>query len=137
MIILRVVNGNGDGMYSFCPKLCSSLWNEATNGADDDILHPLPDGKMLVEIDKIRIIDGCIPRFGFRNKRQFLRWVYDPDWRTKMAELGGVLRVYEVPSDFVVQSNEQAVFSEEHATLLEELPVDIFDRNDIKSEYVL
>ena len=71
-----------------------SLWS--------DIGLPTEDGKHPAPYEDSMIFYwwGVKPSaetlFAFGSPQQFLQWVYDPEWRYKMQELGGELWVYEI-----------------------------------------
>lgn len=128
--ILRVVNSNSKGMYQFVLELSGSIWGEATDHADDDILHPLPCTDMNIQmkdiVDRTNTSMSDL-RFGFLDKRQFLRWVYDPDWRKAMDALGGRIQMIKIDPAWVAYGDEQVAFLLDNVTEIEEVPVTYFD----------
>jgi hypothetical protein len=67
--------------------------------------------------------------FGFLDKRQYLKWVYDPQWRYDMTLRGGKLQVWEIDESRVLSGESQLIFFESDATLVDELDPSFFDEN--------
>lgn len=54
--------------------------------------------------------------FGFTSKAQIRRWFRSKKGRRAMAEVGGVLSVYEVPSRWLIRGYEQVIFKRSKAS---------------------
>lgn len=65
--------------------------------------------------------------FGFLDKRQYLRWVYDPEWRHLLTDHGVELVVYQVDEDHVCEGDAQIVFNSHRASVVDRLKPNHFD----------
>ncbi|MDX1532795.1 MAG: hypothetical protein R3230_01160 [Nitrosopumilaceae archaeon] len=74
--------------------------------------------------------------FGFLNKRQYLKWVYDPQWRYSMNSYGGKLQVWEVEESKVLVGDTQVIFFEMDAELVAEVKPSYFDDNYHHEVYI-
>lgn len=128
MLIYRIERADGHGMYCSEPRE-KSPWAQATGGAQDKN-HPIPwesDQLMQMYRAKRHIKDFNEYIFGFKDKRQLLRWVYDPQWRRNLDQLGVTLCVYKVDARHVCFDDNQVMFIRDKAVKVEELLVSHFD----------
>lgn len=126
--ILRV-EWKGLGMYE------SGLWREATQfnhmsggEAYDTEIHPNP-----FEDEKIKQRFASYWEFddtfycAYLNKSQFIQWVFRPEWRTKMHELGADIVRYRVPEDHIVIGDKQVLFRKHESEVIDTIKVNCFD----------
>lgn len=124
MLVYRVEDAGGMGMYV-------DMWKPCTDdeGFAND-RHPSP---LTCDILKQKIKEKSHLRelrdyhFGFTGKEQLHNWIYRKEWRDRMTEYGGVIKVYKVDKRLTLCSNEQVMFVKEKAKLVDELPVNFFD----------
>lgn len=115
--LLRVEK-EGEGMYG-------SMWFDLCLPTEPD-KHPAP-------VDDWNLWQWWMAHetkdtfFAFANTQQFLQWVYDPEWRYKMQELGGELWVYEVESDGCAIGEKQAIFNINSVLSKRSFPITSFD----------
>lgn len=125
MEVWRIEDVEGFGMYY-------NLWWK-TADTQNDQWHPTPyesHGLLNQARNKEHIRGGLVEpyHFGFSGKRQFLQWVYDPEWRKNMHLFGAKLKVYKVDKRYCCIDDHQVMFVKEKATLVREMDIDIFDR---------
>lgn len=84
---------------------------------DLDGRHPMPYN------DGIYYAGGL--HFGFRNRRQLKSWFFAPVRRV-FGKVGFVVRLYDVPEDFVKIGEKQVAFNKDKAELIGECPLDSF-----------
>lgn len=115
--LLRVER-EGKGMYR-------TLWNDCDIPYDDS-RHPSPheDTPLSRWWMNVSTTDSL---FAFGSPQQFLQWVYDPEWRYKMQELGGELWVYQIESDGCVIGEKQAIFNINSVLSKRAFPITSFD----------
>lgn len=115
----------GVGMYMNQLDWCESLWRRCGLDVMSSDRHPSPYNDYVVS----NFWADCYSdaRFSFGSPQQFLQWVYDPEWRYQMQELGGELWVYEIESDGCAIGEKQAIFNINSVLSKRAFPVTSFD----------
>lgn len=98
--------GIGDGMYA-----PAGLQYCGTYRSDDR--HPSPWSDTALHWGDILCILGVPPSscyFGFNSLTQLKAWLYRQDWREHLHKHGFLIKVWDLPEEFVMHSgNAQAV----------------------------
>ncbi len=131
MRVLRLEGANGESIYRDwmpAPRENETLW---TASCGDDVggnNHPTPymDDRLH---DNIIISPYFVPHlhFGFLDREQYLAWVFNPVWCKNLADLGVVLRVYEVPREYLFIGDHQVAFDMKEAKLVAEHSPMVYD----------
>lgn len=131
MEVWRIEGPNGLGMYNI--EKGTSIWTVSTDNSFDKEWHPIPQHSknlMKAKRRKSHLREILDYHFGFTGKRQFLQWVYDPDWRHNLTKNGAVIKIYKVDKRLCLVDDHQVMFVKEKATLVKTLPVNVFDIRD-------
>lgn len=126
--VIRVVGKDGRGLYH------SGLFEQA--GADvngDRNHHPAPwEDRLLKQWFNKTSSNECNQfSYCFATEKQFLQWVYLPEWRHKMTELGGKLLVIEINYTNRILGDTQAVYRTNSVISSKEFPINSFDSPDL------
>lgn len=150
MKVIRMVGPNGGGIFS------EMMWSTCC-GDIDSSRHPLPEGDATFFNDARRFgseekvkdlyrVDGdslswvpysrlwnnenCNLLFAFKDRDQFLSWVYDPIWRQALHEAGAVLKILEVDERYCIIGDSQIVFIEGEETEIATVDFLHFEHNN-------
>lgn len=151
MQVIRMVAPNGRGIYDQC------FWSEYCGGVDwENHPLPEDDGKFVSDITRFIFVPEILDRleeyygpnykltnmafttrifeaktmnllFGFVNRDQYLRWMYDPQWKEALDNAGCVLKIFDVPDEFCIVGDSQVVFLEDKATEIDTVDFFYFD----------
>ena len=135
MKLLRVVDKNGDGMYRNLSSYehCDSLAVQVFHTDDYSDNHPNPSDDIALYNWSIKtFIDHCY--FAFGNEKQFLQWIYLPEWRVEMDKLGAKLLVISVPKASCFIGDKQAVYKKADVTEIKEFQITSFDNPELAVE---
>lgn len=106
MTVYRVENANGEGMYRnrvFSDRDCP------LNDCYDMYRHPMPSSDdALCKSIGTDMVYWHRYHFGFSSISQLKNWLYTDDVRSKLANAGFVISVYECETEF--HGDTQAVF---------------------------
>lgn len=112
MKVFRLESKDGIGLYQ-----CKCMFSDSTS---DAARHPAPwqDSLLVQNIEKYNEYNKRMSEFfyGFVSTEQLLCWVYKNEWLIDMSKNGIVLSIYEVPDEYVLVGNTQAMFFREKAT---------------------
>ena len=128
--LLRVER-DGFGMYRNMADYNHSLWLDCGLDDSNSNKHPNPHDDFRITNFWFRQKGEECP-FAFGSTQQFLQWVYDPEWRYKMQELGGELWVYEVGSGGCAIGGKQAIFNINSVLSKRAFPITSFDDSTLR-----
>jgi len=132
--ILRIVDINGQGMHraggtSLAERVMYNSWISVDNSK-----HPLPfDDKSLWEwwVDT-ESMEDCL--FAFSDRDQYLRWVYDPQWRKEFENLGAKLLVISIDEGDHCKGERQAIYKRAEVIAVKEFSPYAFDDPILEKE---
>lgn len=125
MKVIRLEDGKGRGMYTTSSPASDII----AGGRSDSVLWPMADDDTKLQDDMDKKNDlypstldeydiRSLHRFCFNSYEQMERWIYNFEWRVKLAEFGIVMNVYEVDEQWVMIGTTQCTFYFEKATLV-------------------
>lgn len=117
MIIFRVVDSKGDGMYRV--ENNSPLWNECCEGYDDDYHHPAPCQLFRRISSKDKDLSDYF--FGFATVSQLHHWIFKDKWRKNIDKAGGRVLVFETTD--LVGDRHQVAFNKHSAKLIDDVSI--------------
>lgn len=119
--VYRLEMENGRGVYQSSVNGSRPAFNGIYTDYATGSNHPPPwrDRGMSRFWDSLEITGQSLRWFfGFTSLEQLQAWFYRADDRTRMADNGVVMRVYEVPEKSFVAGQYQAIFRKEDAKLV-------------------
>lgn len=123
--LLRVIDINGFGMYRPAEGLSLAQYIFSTCPEYIDYnMHPLPQedykiGYYVEDMDQYK--------FAFLDRNQYLRWIYDPQWRKDIDDLGGKLLIVEVDKKDCIIGNYQVLYKADKVISTKEIKATCFD----------
>lgn len=124
MLVYRVVDQNGDGMYRASTMDNNDcLWHKCCDDYDDDEHHPAPSGinhKICVKFLDNHPSDFF---FGFSSLDQLNHWIFEDEWKEKMHLEAGKVLVFDVKPSHCVFDEHQVAFLMEEAFCVRELSI--------------
>lgn len=119
MLVFRVVDKNGDGMYRSYQENAIPLWDECCDNYDDDYHHPSP-GKLGSRLNS-KGVNGYEYIFGFATVDQLHHWIFEKEWRNNIDNAGGRVLVFETRD--LVGDEHQVTFRKETAVLVDDISI--------------
>ena len=137
--ILRIVDCNGEGLYrSYTGDgITLAKYVFSTASEVDFYYHPTPSDDMglyeLVGYD-FAFSNYSKWKFGFEHQLQFMRWVYDPQWRKDMEDLGGKLVVITIDEQSIRRGSYQVIYDPEKVIESRSFSPACFDNKELRLE---
>lgn len=126
IIIYRLEDVQGHGPYALVPPQFKDQCSTYMEIVDPEIKacsvnrYPEEQPTAWSEGGEIEIVfEEDVHYFGFASLEQYRAWMFKPEWRKGLAELGVLLNKYLVEDAAVVVSPHQAIFKKARAKLVE------------------
>lgn len=125
MLVLRIEDKNGDGMYR-AGHAGPSAWSNAIGYVQDDYAHPAPvddSGFEALALEWLHV-NPSAARFGFTCLAQLRRWLFRDDWVQALSNYGCVLVEYDVDERAeYFAGHTQVIFNIRYAKELSRIPL--------------